>query len=110
MAQLDFIRSNDFDYSMKTGVTFLADLLIKDNSGVPMNLSGYTVSLYIYNYLTRIGTVVGTVTTPSSGMVHFEMSAENTALMPLGNFIYHMEHTIAGVVTRIAEGKLEIRD
>lgn len=110
MAQLDFIKSNDFDYSMKTAVTFLVDVLIKDVNGVPMNLAGYTVNLYFYNYLTRIGSITGTVATPASGMVHFEMAASATALMPLGNFIYHMEYTTAGVVTRIAEGKLEIRD
>lgn len=110
MAQLDFIKSNDFDYSMKTGVTFLVDVLIKDENGNAMNLGGYACNIYFYNYLTRIGTIAGTIATPSSGVVHFEMSATDTAAMPLGNFIYHMEYSLAGVVTRIAEGKLEIRD
>ena len=110
MAQLDFIRSNEFDYSIKTGVTFLFDVILKDENNAAMNLTGYSCNIYIYNYLTRIGTIAGTITTPASGVVHFEMSATNTAALPLGNYTYHMEYSIAGVVTRISEGKIEIRD
>lgn len=110
MAQLDLVRSANYDYSMKTGVTFLLDIVIKQLGGNPVDLTGYTVKLYIYNYLTKIGTVNGTITDAPNGKVHFEMSATDTALMPLGNYIYHMEYSISGVVTRLAEGKIEIRD
>lgn len=110
MTQLDFIRSSDFDYSMKTGVTFLVDVLIKDDNATPMNLNGYACSLYIYSHLALIGTIAGTITTPANGIVHFEVSASATASMPLGDYLYHMEYSIAGTVTRIAEGRFQIRD
>ena len=110
MAQLDFIRSVDFDYSIKTGVTFLADVLIKDTNGVPMNLNGYAVKIYILNYLKKIGVIVGTMATPTDGTVHFEMSATDTEAMAIGMYTYQLEYSIGGIVTRISEGKIEVRD
>lgn len=110
MSQLDFIKTNNFDYSMKTGVTFSVDILIKNSNNVPMDLTGYAVKIYIYSYRTKIGTINGSISDPLTGKVNFQMAAIDTEKMPLGNYIYHMEYSISGIVTRISEGKIEIRD
>lgn len=110
MSQLDFVKSTSFDYSMKTGVTFLVDVLIKESTGTVTDLTGFTAVLSVYDGLTKLLDITGIITLPLTGKIHFEVSAAATALLPVGKYIYHLETTAAGIVNRLCEGKFEIRD
>ena len=109
-SQLDFIKSITFDYSLKTGVTFLVDILVKESTGIVTNLTGFTAVLSVYDGLTKILDIIGSISEPLTGKIRFQLSATATTSLPVGKYIYHLETTAGAIVTRLAEGKFEIRD
>ena len=109
--RLDFIKTASFDYSAKQGVTFQVDVKIKHPDSSPVDVTGYSSSIVVYNDIDKslIATINGTITDGPNGEIHFEHSAVNTALMPIGRWNYKLEMTTpTPVTTRLSEGFFEV--
>ena len=112
MDTIDFVKTDCSDLSCHTGVTFIVDMIVYQECGeLPDDLTNYTARILFYNEIetTIIVNIVGSITEPAKGKIHFEISATNTALLPIGMYSHHLEITsIGGVVYRLAEGAFEI--
>ena len=90
-----------------TNSVFLAD-------GVTaMNLTGYTVASKMrQNYTsTTAHTINTTITSPATaGLIDSSLSATETSAIKAGYYVYDLEITSSGgVVTRVVEGKIQMK-
>jgi len=115
MTNIDLVKTDCDDLSCHTGVTFLLDCLyVQSCTNLPNDLTGYTAKIKVYNTvddkpaLTLIASIDGTISAPTSGMIHFEMSAIDTDKLAIGSYLYTMELTIGTTVYRVAEGTFEV--
>ncbi len=112
MSRLDFIKTTSYDYSAKQGITFLFDIRLKDSSGALIDVTNYSADIIVYNDIDKsiIATISGSIDVDgTTGLIHFEHSAVETALLPLGRFNYYLNTTDGNaVVKRASEGYFEV--
>ena len=111
MFKLDFIKTTQFDYSVKNGVTFNFNILVKDNSGI-VDVTGFTGEIFVYNHnvstFDEVVTIAGAPIAGTDGIMYFESDSTETAALPVGRFRYHL-NIIDGVnVHRLSEGLFEV--
>ena len=72
-----------YDITIHQGATFELDLQLKDGTGSPVVMSGYTVAGKVYNRLgnTLLTNLVHTWTSQASGMFKMSIAASGTAVM-----------------------------
>ena len=90
-----------------TNSVFLAD-------GVTaMNLTGYTVASKMRKHYTSTAshTINTTITSPATaGLIDSSLSATETSAITAGYYVYDLEITSSGgVVTRVVEGKIQMK-
>ena len=90
-----------------TNSVFLAD-------GVTaMNLTGYTVASKMRKHYTSTAshTINTTITNPATaGLIDSSLSATETSAITAGYYVYDLEITSSGgVVTRVVEGKIQMK-
>jgi len=111
MNRLDFTTTDCEDLACHTGVTFIVDFLVIDDcTNIAQNLAGYTARMLIYDVTesTVIKSVSGTIATPATGVVSFEISATDTGALTVGMYSHFIELTISSRVYRIAFGNFEV--
>ena len=112
MDTIDFVKSDCFDYSCHTGVTFSVDMIVyQDCVDTPNDLTGYSAQLLVFNGSESnvVVSVPGIISTPLTGAILFNISADDTALLPIGIYNHHIQMTSAdNTVYRVAEGTFEI--
>ena len=77
------------------GSTFGAEIDVTDSSGDPLDLNGFTSSVF----------------NASGGVVKIALSATTTNALKAGRYVYDVEitKTSTSEITRIIEGQLEVR-
>ena len=87
------------------GSDFLAIFTVSDQYGSPMDFTGYSAISQIRKHYTSSNSVTMDISLAANGDVTMEMSANTTALLEPGRYVYDIEVTSAGDVrTRIVEG------
>lgn len=110
--------------TINQGEDFELQIIIKDSNGTPINLTGNTYAGQIrskYDSSTIIATFTITLgnQTTDPGLVYIRLSNTDTAAIvcdpatakdprPLTQFIYDIEETKAGKITRILEGIVSV--
>ena len=97
------IKANLF---VDQGATFATKLVLNDADGVPVDLTGYTASGQIRKHYTSSNATNFTVSlTASTGSVVLSLSANATANLISGRYVYDVEMVdTSGNVSRIIEG------
>jgi len=87
------------------GSNFSTTITVTDDDGAAMDLSGYTGAAQIRKHYTSSNSVSFTVSIDeAAGEVTLALTANATANMVAGRYVYDCELTLAGVVSRILEG------
>lgn len=88
------------------GTTFNTSINLTDDNGEPLSLIGYSGAAQIRKHYTSSNAVSFVVSVNSSlGVVTLDLTANQTANMQAGRYVYDVELTDSGgVVSRIVEG------
>jgi hypothetical protein len=90
------------------GTTFITTVIAKYSNGDVIDLTGFTANSMIRKHYTSSNSVAftSTVTTASAGEVTLSLTANASANLVAGRYVYDCEitQTSSGNVSRIAEG------
>lgn len=91
---------------MDQGASFSTTINVTDSTDSPINLTGYTgASMMRKHYSSTNAYSFSVSVTPLTGIVALSMTANQTALIPSGRYVYDCEMTDSnGTVSRILEG------
>ena len=87
------------------GASFETTINVTDDEDTPVDLSGYTGAAQLRKHYTSLTSTAFTVAiTGATGEVTLSMSANTTANIAAGRYVYDCEITNGSVTTRIIEG------
>lgn len=87
------------------GATFSTVIDLVDENGVPVNLSSYTGASQLRRHYTSSNATSFSVSLTSNGVVTLALTANQTASLTAGRYVYDVEVTdTGGIVSRIVEG------
>jgi hypothetical protein len=97
------IKANLF---IDQGTTYATKLVLNDADGVPVNLTGFSAAGQIRKHYSSSNAVSFSITlSPSTGTVVLDLSANTTANLVAGRYVYDVELTdTSGRISRIIEG------
>lgn len=99
-----------YDLSIYQGQTFNLSIALKDNDGIPMNLSGQLISGYMKTKYSDSGVLTNlnaTISNAASGIVTLSIAASGTATLPVNYGFYDVElfNPIDDSVAKVLAGK-----
>lgn len=105
-----------YNTTIDQGATFELEVVYKNSSGTPINLTGYTAALQIrQNYydttalLTLTSPSNGIVITGATGTIDITMSSAQTGGLDEGIYVYDLEiSSSGGNVTRLIQGQFTV--
>ena len=89
------------------GTTFITYLALTNTDGTVLDLTGYTARGQIRKWYTSNSytTFTITITQPTDGYINLALTANTTANMEPGRYVYDIEAVSdANVITRVIEG------
>jgi len=89
------------------GTTFITYLALTNTDGTVLDLTGYTARGQIRKWYTSNSytTFTITITQPTDGYINLALTANTTANMEPGRYVYDIEAVNgAGAITRVIEG------
>lgn len=87
------------------GATFSTVIDLVDETGTPINLSSYTGASQLRRHYTSSNATSFSVSLTSNGVVTLALTANQTASLTAGRYVYDVEVTDSGgTVSRIVEG------
>jgi hypothetical protein len=92
------------------GSTFSTDLLLEDENGDYLQLSGYTANSQIRKWYTS-STPAATFTTTinsNTGIVSLSLTANQTSNLVSGRYVYDVEVNDGAIVSRVVEGVVTV--
>lgn len=102
-----------YDFVIEQGATFTRNVVWKDSSGTPINLSGYSIAGKIKRKPTDANALASftcTITNASGGAFSFSLTATQTASLPTSTgkedlqCYYDIEATTGSTVYRLLSG------
>lgn len=92
------------------GSTWQTSINVTDDNEVAINLTGYTAAAQMRKHYTSTNAYSFTTSiSPSLGIVTLSMSANTSASIPAGRYVYDCELTdTTGKITRLVEGIVTI--
>lgn len=112
MPKLDFVETECTDLAMNKGVTFIVDCLVyQECNNAPDDLTGYTARILVYDEIETnvVIDIPGSINPFKKGIINFQVSATETATLPVGMFKNHIEITSSGgIVYRLSSGLFQI--
>lgn len=90
------------------GSTFEVDVSINDENGDPLAVAGYTAAGQIRKSYASSNAVPFSIAL-ADGNMSLRLTANQTSNIVAGRYVYDVELTKAGTVTRIIEGLVTIR-
>tara|TARA_B100000073_G_C23570269_1_gene507833 strand:- start:341 stop:682 length:342 start_codon:yes stop_codon:yes gene_type:complete len=102
------------NFNIEQGTTFTTDVTVTDNAGDTFDLSDYSafgaLSKGVSSFYTRTQFTTS-ITTPTTGVVTLDLTADQTAALEEGRYLFDVE-IIKGsdsTVTRVIEGIITVR-
>lgn len=87
------------------GATFSTDLTLTDENGDALNLVGYTANSQLRKWYTSTNSVsFSTSTNTDTGIVTLSLTANQTAALTAGRYVYDVEISDGTTISRIVEG------
>lgn len=104
-----------YNFTIDQGSDWNLNVIYKDANDVPINLTGYTAAMQLrQNYnsdtaeLTLSTANGGIVITGALGKLVLTATAAQTGALDSGFYVYDLEITSGGVVTRIIQGQITV--
>lgn len=104
-----------YNATIDQGATWTLEVVYKNDEGTPINLTGYTAALQVrQNYydttalLTLTSPSGGIVITGATGTIDITMSAVQTGSLDEGFYVYDLEISSGGTVTRLIQGQFTV--
>lgn len=91
------------------GATFTTTITITDDDGAVIDLTGYTGAAQIRKHYTSLTAIPFTVAVnETEGEVTLSLTANQTANISSGRYVYDCELTRSGTVSRVLEGLITV--
>jgi hypothetical protein len=104
-----------YNFTLDQGSDWDLNIVYKDGNGDPINLTGYSAAMQLrQNYnsdsaeLTLSTTNGGIVITGVQGKLVLHATASQTGALDPGFYVYDLEVTSGGVVTRLIQGQITV--
>lgn len=104
-----------YNATIDQGATWTLQVVYKTDAGVPINLTGYTAALQVrQNYYDTTALISltspsgGIVITGATGTINITMTAQQTGSLDEGFYVYDLEITSGGTVTRLIQGQFTV--
>lgn len=104
-----------YNFTMDQGSNWNLNVVYKGSDGNPINLTGYTAAMQLrqnYNSDTAVLTLStsngGITITGAQGKLFLSATAAQTGSLDAGFYVYDLEITSGGVVTRIIQGQITV--
>lgn len=106
-----------YNITMDQGAQWTLTVVYDNNNGTPIDLTGYTARMQVRpkfgadNAVLTLSSVSGgIVITPLTGTLNLTATTAQTADIPGGFYVYDLEIDNAGIVTRLMQGSVTVRD
>lgn len=91
------------------GTTYEVTLDLTDENGDVLALTGYTANSQLRKWYTSTNsTAFSTSINAEAGTITLSLSANQTANLTAGRYVYDVEVTSSGVISRIIEGIITV--
>ena len=104
-----------YNFTIDQGANWNLNVIYKDSAGAVINLTGYTAAMQLrQNYnsdtaeLTLDTSNGGIVITGAQGKLFISATAAQTGALDAGFYVYDLEISSGGVVTRIIQGQVTV--
>ena len=104
-----------YNFTMDQGSDWDLNVVYKDGNGDPINLTNYTAAMQLrQNYnsdsagLTLTSSNGGITIIGAQGKLILHATAAQTGALDAGFYVYDLEITSGGVVTRIIQGQITV--
>jgi hypothetical protein len=104
-----------YDITCEQGATFQRVITWKNSAGNPINVTGYSAVMQVRDgacaqpKIIELSTTNGRIVTGGAlGTITLTISAADSDDLPVGQFVYDLEMTNAGNVTRLLEGSFTV--
>lgn len=97
------------------GADWKINLIYKDSAGNIIPLTGYTAALQLrtsYDAASAslsLSTGSGITITANQGLIAIHATATQTGALAAGDYVYDLEVTVSGQVTRLIQGRATVR-
>ncbi len=106
-----------YNITMDQGAQWTLTVVYDNNNGTPIDLTGYTARMQVRPkfgsdnaVLTLSSPSSGIVITPLTGTLALTATTAQTGDIPGGFYVYDLEISSGGVVTRLMQGSVTVRD
>ena len=106
-----------YNITMDQGAQWTLQVVYDNNNGTPFDLTGYTARMQVRPkfgsdnaVLTISSPSSGIVITPLTGTLNLTATTAQTGDIPGGFYVYDLEISSGGVVTRLMQGSVTVRD
>lgn len=106
-----------YNITMDQGAQWTLQVVYDNNNGTPFDLTGYTARMQVRPkfgsdnaVLTISSPSSGIVITPLTGTLVLTATTAQTGDIPGGFYVYDLEISSGGVVTRLMQGSVTVRD
>ena len=87
------------------GTTFSTSFTLRDDAGIPLDLSTYTGRSHMRKHYSSNNYYVFSVNASANGLIVLELPASNTTVITAGRYVYDVELVDGGNnVSRVIEG------
>jgi len=105
-----------YNFTIEQGTTFKRTFNYKDSSGNPLSLTGYSARMEIkdkiggnqISFFSTTGVGLSIAPTNATNSVILTIDAGTTSQYTFTNAVYDLEIELAGVVTRLLQGKIKL--
>lgn len=104
-----------YNFTIDQGSNWNLNVIYKDANGAPINLTGYTAAMQLReNYNSDVAELTlstsngGITITGNLGKLALTATASQTAALSSGFYVYDLEISSGGVVTRIIQGQITV--
>jgi len=105
-----------YNFTVDQGAQYNTTIVWANSAGVPIDLTGYTAALQLREQasspnpsaLNLTSSNGGIVITPLTGSMLITMTSAQTAALDARFYVYDLELTLSGVVSRIIQGQITV--
>lgn len=93
------------------GTTFNTSVLVTNDDSSAFDLTGYTVAAQLrksYSSSTAVDFTAEVATPTTAGQINLTLSATQTGALEEGRYVYDVEVSKDGTVTRVVEGLISV--
>ena len=105
-----------YNFTIDQGSEYTTTIVYKDPQGVPIDLTGYSAKMELREQssspnpaaLTLTSPSGGIVITPLTGTLAITMTTAQTNALSARFYVYDLELTVGGVVSRLIQGQITV--